>query len=467
MKQADRLRSDAISIWQAGVCAVAPNHLIRRTLRVEGANLWIADQPVDLRQIDRIAVVGAGKASAAMARAVEETLGPRIAKEKNLTGWINVPADQVDPQPAHIHLHAARPATVNEPTEEGAAGTRRILEIVDSLGPRDLCLCLISGGGSALLPAPVQGVTVEDKRQVALALSEAGVQIGEINTVRSALSRIKCGGLARACRASRLVGLIISDVLGDPLPSIASGPTIVDQTPDPARALDILERANAAKRGVSPAVFEYLHAAARRGTTESSTAIPTRTEVRNLLIGNNATAVDGAGIRAESLGYRYLMRCDTNPNVEAEAVGRQMADLAVHMLADTNPDAPDCLITGGEPVVRLADRSIRGKGGRNQQLVLAALVRLLQYETPIAGRLVILSGGTDGEDGPTDAAGAVIDDRVLDAVRRSNLDPADYLARNDAYRFFQSLDSLLITGPTGTNVCDLRVALIEKKSSSR
>lgn len=463
MKHADALRNDAISIWQAGVCAVAPDHLIRRTLRIEGFNLWIGDQTIDLRQIERIAVVGAGKASAAMACAVENVLGPRIAEEKHLTGWINVPADQVDPQPATIHLHAARPASVNEPTEEGAAGTQRILEMVGSLGPNDLCLCLISGGGSALLPAPVEGITVDDKRSVARALSEAGVSIGEMNTVRSALSRIKCGGLARANRAGRLVGLIISDVLGDPLQSIASGPTVIDHRPDPAEALEILRQAGAADRGVQAAVFEYLEEAARQQHTETSAESERPTEVRNLLIGNNATAVDGAGIRAELLGYRYLMRCDTNPNIEAETVGRQMADLAIHMLADSSPDAPDCLITGGEPVVRLAESSVRGKGGRNQQVVLAALVRLLQYEVPINGRLVILSGGTDGEDGPTDAAGAVIDNETLDAVLSGTLDPAAFLARNDAYRFFDTIGSLLITGPTGTNVCDLRVALIEKK----
>ena len=185
-----------------------------------------------------------------MADAVEKTLGPRLMAEKQLTGWVNVPADCVRPL-QRIHLHAARPAGVNEPTPEGVAGAEQILRLVESLGPDDLCLCLISGGGSALMPAPVEGISLADKLAVTRHLSAAGANIEQLNTVRKQLSRLKGGGLLRACRAGRLVSLIISDVLGDPLDIIASGPTVPDSS-TPQEALDVLDRFGAREAGISP-----------------------------------------------------------------------------------------------------------------------------------------------------------------------------------------------------------------------
>ena len=213
-----------------------------------------------LDEIRRIVVVGAGKAGAGMAEAVEKALGPQLMAEKQLTGWVNVPADCVRPL-QRIHLHAARPAGVNEPTPEGVAGALEILRLVASLGPDDLCLCLLSGGGSALMPAPVEGISLADKLAVTRHLSAAGANIEQLNTVRKQLSRIKGGGLLRACRAGRLVSLIISDVLGDPLEIIASGPTVPDSS-TPQEALDVLDRFDARAAGISPAVFAYLRQAA-------------------------------------------------------------------------------------------------------------------------------------------------------------------------------------------------------------
>jgi glycerate 2-kinase len=449
MHFADRnLRDDALAIWRAAVEAVQSDRLVRENLRVEGDRLSIGDGEFDLNEIRRIVIVGAGKAGAGMAAGVEQALGPKLLAEKHVTGWINVPADCVRPL-SHIHLHAARPAGVNEPTEAGVAGAEKILELVRSLGPDDLCICLISGGGSALMPAPVAGVSLADKQALTRYLSAAGANIQELNTVRKQLSRIKGGGLARACRAGRLVSLIISDVLGDPLDVIASGPTVPNTT-TPADALAIIERFGDAPQSV----IDYLRKAGSAGASPSQ-PFPRTT---NLVIGNNAVAVDAAGQEAVRRGYSPAMTAATTLEGPAEEIGVHLAQMLRQM---SEQPQPDCLITGGEPTVRLASANIRGKGGRNQQLVLAALCELLTPQSAIRiPQFCLLSGGTDGEDGPTDAAGAIIDNDLLVRLAATSLDPRDYLRRNDAYTFFEQLGGLIKTGPTHTNVCDVRVLCV-------
>jgi hydroxypyruvate reductase len=455
---AEKLRQDARRIWSAGVEAVHSDRLVRQTLRLDGSILTIGQQTVPLEGVGRIAVVGAGKAGAGMAAAVEEVLGPQWLEAKAVAGWVNVPDDCVRGL-SRIHLHGARPAGVNEPTLAGVAGAQEILRIVQALGSNDLCLALISGGGSALMPAPVEGVSLADKLAITRHLSAAGANIEELNTVRKQLSRLKGGGLWRACRAGRLAALIISDVLGDPLDVIASGPTVEDSS-TPAAALAILDRYQARVAGVPQAVFDYLAETqarclcydAKPGTRRPQPAC----RVWNLVIGNNATAVDAAGLEAERLGYSHAMTSAARSEGAAEEVGRRLAAMALSM---RERPGPNCLVSGGEPVVKLAAAEKRGLGGRNQQLVLAALAALASDG---ARGLAILSGGTDGEDGPTDAAGAFLDAEILSAVGRQGLDPADYLARNDAYHFFAPLDALLRTGPTHTNVCDVRVVLAQR-----
>jgi hydroxypyruvate reductase len=253
------LRDDALAIWYAGLDAVRSDRLVQDAVQVRGEHLIVGDQRLALREIRRLAVVGCGKAGAGMAAGLEAALGEPLMRDKQLTGWINVPDDCVRPLP-RIHLHGARPAGVNEPTAAGAAGAERILELVRSLGDDDVCLCLISGGGSALLPAPAEGITLDDKLVVTRHLSAAGANIRELNTVRKQLSRIKGGGLARACGAGRLIALIISDVLGDPLDVIASGPTVADAS-TPQQALEILDQFQSRQAGVSPRVFQVLERA--------------------------------------------------------------------------------------------------------------------------------------------------------------------------------------------------------------
>lgn len=439
-------------------------------LRVVGRTLVVGDKRIDLDSIRRILVVGGGKAAAGMAVAIETILGPELMAEKKLAGWVNVPADSPHPRPLserergdvgptcrrplNIHLHPARPPGVNEPTPEGVAGTEEILRLVESLGPDDLCLCLISGGGSALMPAPVDGITLADKLAVTRHLSAAGANIEQLNTVRKQLSRIKGGGLMRACRAGRLVSLIISDVLGDRLDLIASGPTVPNRS-TPREAIEILERFGAREAGISSAVFDYLKHAALGCTVQVSgvdAGAKRETHTVNIVIGNNGTAIAAAAEEARQLGYSVTSESATESEGPAEQVGRRLADTAMQMRGA----GQKCFISGGEPVVKLIETSRRGQGGRNQQLTLAALERLSMKSID---NFVLLSGGTDGEDGPTDSAGALVDAEVISASLRNKLDPADYLARNDAYNFFAPLDALIRTGPTGTNVCDLRIVI--------
>jgi hydroxypyruvate reductase len=478
-KTASQLRRDAERIWRAGIAAVMPDRLVRAHVRVQGDTLLVGDLAIDLRRVGRIAVVGAGKAAGAMAATLEDVLGPRWLTEKNVAGLVNVPADCLLPT-QRIVLQAGRPAGVNEPRPEGVDGTRRILQLVASLGPDDICFCLLTGGGSALLPAPVPGISLDDKIRVTRLLSAAGANIEQLNTVRRSLSLVKGGGLARACRAGRLITLIISDVLGDPLEVIASGPTVPAST-TADDAIDVIDELSLREEPGMASIIDYLEQRARKGwlrsnsdeawlATSRQTSPGARgplpggaleravfSDVTHLVLGNNATAVDAAGAEAERLGYLHAMISAMSAEGSAEGVGAHLAEMALRMVAAVREPGPDCLISGGEPTVTLVDKSRRGKGGRNTQLALAALAQLGDCEG-----IAILSAGTDGEDGPTDAAGAFVTADVVRATRELKLDPRDFLARNDAYAFFRRAGGLFVTGPTHTNVCDVRVVLVDR-----
>jgi glycerate 2-kinase len=443
------LTLQALDIWCAGVDAVRPERLLRNVLHRAGDSLVVCDQEFRLADIDRIAVVGAGKAGAGMAEAVEGILGDDLVDQK-VTGWINVPADCVRPL-RRIHLHAARPAGVNEPTAEGVHGSEQILQIVSQLGPLDLCLVLLSGGGSALLPAPVPEISLADKQAVTRFLMHAGATIHELNTVRKKLSRIKGGGLALASRAAATMALVISDVVGDPLDIIASGPTV----PDPATAADalaVLKKFGATPPEVPQTVFDFLNRESAPATAEGRAA-------SNHIIGNNESALTAAAAKAREFGYT-VHSLGSNNQGEANAVGRELAELCVSIRDRGAPVSPPvCILSGGEPVVHVVKTDRPRKGGRNQQLVLAAVERLW---TDGMDRIAILSGGTDGEDGPTDAAGAVADADLLARAKSQERLPADDLAINNAYHFFEEAGGLIKTGPTNTNVMDLRVAIVAR-----
>ena len=444
-----QLRRDALAIWQAGVDAVLADRLIEREVHVEGRWLVAGDRQFDLDSIGKIAVVGAGKAGSAMVQGLEHAIGTRVLAEKHVEGWVNVPAGTVGPTEA-IHLHSSRPPGVNEPRAEGVEGSRQILRLASSLGANDLCICLLSGGGSALLPAPAAGVSLNQKIAITRLLSASGATIDQLNAVRRQLSEIKGGGLARACTSGTLLTLAISDVLGDPLETIASGPTYPCKA-GPAEALDVLAELNLLEHSDAADIVAFLQKRIAMPPVAGNTTLA---KLDHVILANNATAVDEAGIEAERRGYNHAMLSATSSEGSAEDVGRHLASMALSM---RDKEGPNCLITGGEPTVSLAPPERRGKGGRNQQLVLAALEQLGDCQD-----IALLSGGTDGEDGPTDAAGAVVDEQVVEAAHQASLDAGDFLDRNDAYRFFEPLDALIKTGPTGTNVCDLRVVVVDQ-----
>jgi hydroxypyruvate reductase/glycerate 2-kinase len=424
------------------VDAARPEPLIRAALADRARPFAAA-----LAAARRILVVGAGKAGAPMAAAVEAALPDALDR---LEGVVNIPDSSVRPL-QRIRLHAARPSGSNQPTAAGVAGTREILDLLYGAGPDDVALCLLSGGGSALLPAPVEDVTLADKQHVTRLLHGCGATINEMNCVRKHLSASKGGRLAQAFAGRELFSLIISDVVGDPLDVIASGPTAPDPTTF-ADALRVLDSHLLTTR-VPPGVLGHLRAGADGRQPETLKTLPGN--IHNVVLANNVRSLAAAQARAEDLGYRVL---NLGSYIEGETryVAVALAGIARSVRAQGIPLAPPvCLLSGGETTVMLVED--HGLGGRNQEFVLAAAAKL--------GReglrdMVVLSGGTDGEDGPTDAAGAVADSATLERAEALGLAPAAALSRNDAYHFFQATGDLLQTGLTGTNVMDVRVILI-------
>jgi len=436
------LADHARAIWAAAVAAARPEDLIRAAFADPALSLAEA-----VKRARRIVVVGAGKAGAAMSAGLEACLAADLGR---VEGLVNVPGGSVRPLRA-IRLHAARPAGSNEPTAEGVAGTERIRNLVSAAGPQDVVFCLLSGGGSALLPAPVDGVSLEDKQQVTRLLHACGATINEMNAVRKHLSAVKGGRLAERCNAGALVSLIISDVIGDPLDVIASGPTAADPTTF-ADALAVLDKYRLLPQ-VPQGVRRHLEEGVAGRVPDTPKALPAR--VKNAIIGNNARSLAAARAWAEGLGYAVL---DLGSYIEGEtqAVGTVFAGIVRSIRADGKPlPPPVCLLSGGETTVTLGKD--HGLGGRNQEFVLAAAAKLGG-----AGlrNVAILSGGTDGEDGPTDAAGALADEHTWQRATALGLEPAAFLRRHDAYHFFEAAGGLIKTGLTQTNVMDVRVILV-------
>jgi hydroxypyruvate reductase/glycerate 2-kinase len=440
----DLSRTHAYAIWEAAVAAVDPFELVRTALTEPGTPLHAA-----VEAAERVLVVGGGKAGAAMAAGVEAACAGRLDR---VAGVVNVPAETVRPLHA-VRLHAARPTGTNQPTAEGVAGVQAILDLVESAGPKDVGLCLLSGGGSALLPAPAEGIRLEEKQAVTALLHACGATINEMNCVRKHLSRVKGGRLAQAflARSARLFSLIVSDVVGDPLDVIASGPTAADPTTF-ADALAVLDRYQL-KNKVPAAVLDLLEKGRAGAVPETLKTLPGN--VHNLVLGNNARALAAAARHAEDLGYPVL-NLGSYLEGETSQVALVLAGVVRGIRHDGQPLRPPvCVLSGGETTVTLTEG--HGRGGRNQELVLAALLKL--GEQGLRG-VTVLSGGTDGEDGPTDAAGAVADAETLARAARLGLDAADFLNRHDTYAFFDATGDLLKTGLTQTNVMDVRVILI-------
>lgn len=436
------LRSAARKIFDAAVQAVDPAAAVRCHLVREGDTLRVGGQSIDLATIRQVVVVGLGKAGASMAAAIEELVGDRIARGVVVTKYGHV-------QPTRtVRLHEAGHPV---PDAQGLAGSQAILDCLAGLGPQDLVLVPISGGGSALTPAPVPGISLEEKQALTKALLACGADIREMNTLRKHISRIKGGQLARAAMPARVVTLILSDIVGDPLDAIASGPTVPDPTTY-GDALAILDKYKI-RQAVPASIRAHLEAGEAGQHPETpKPGEPAFAGVTNVMVASNIQALRAAEAEARRLGLAPLILSSFIEG-ETKEVARMHAALALEVRSSGLPlPPPVCLITGGETTVTLKGQ---GKGGRNQEFALAAAL-------DIAGLadVVVLSAGTDGTDGPTDAAGAVADGETVARARALGLSPRVALETNDAYPFFEKLGDLLLTGPTRTNVMDVRLVLV-------
>lgn len=448
---APRRRQQVADVWWAGVAAVQPAHAVPRALAAES---------IDWNQVPRLWLVGGGKAGAAMAEATLQFLAQTGVPRDRVAGWLNVPAETARPLAA-VTLHPARPTGVNLPTAEAVMGTQRLLQLIDQTGPGEWVLCLLSGGGSALLCAPAPGVTLEDKLAVTQLLHRSGADIQQMNTVRKHLSQIKGGGLTqrlaqRGWPGPRLLCLVISDVIGDPLDVIASGPTYPDPTTF-ADALAVVDQFGLRSR-LPPAARDYLQAGAAGQRPETLKAMPRLPDgtplAEHRLIATNSQAVAAAVKAAQDRGWRV----ESDPAPFAGDVLSQVRQVAERLRiwsAQPPLDRPLAWIAGGETTVTLPPQA--GMGGRNQHFILALLAEL---PPAVWQRVTILCAGTDGEDGTTSAAGAVADWQAWTALAGQPEQIRDHLRRFDAYPLLDQAGALVRTGLTQTNVMDLRIAVL-------
>jgi hydroxypyruvate reductase len=438
------LREAAESIARSAIRAVDPEVLIRKSVNLAGDTLTVGECCVDLSEFKRIFAVGGGKAGGSMAKALEEILGDRLSG-----GVIVVKDGYARPLKRLTLLEAGHPV----PDERGVEASRRMLALLaEHARPDTLVLCLISGGGSALMPLPADGISLSDKQQTTRLLLECGASIDEINTVRKHISRIKGGQLARAAAPARLISLILSDVVGDSLDVIASGATIGDSSTysDAETVLRNYKIWNRVPKIVCETIKYGIEGRIKETPKPGEEIFE---NVSNIIIGNNQSAVEAASAEAASLGFHSLI-LSTCLVGEAREVGTVLASIAIEVAKRGRPvSAPACILAGGETTVTIRGG---GMGGRNQELALAAALRISNAER----NMVIASVGTDGTDGPTDAAGAIVDTTTVARARGQGLDPLQYLVRNDSYNALKPIGDLLVTGPTGTNVMDILMALI-------
>jgi hydroxypyruvate reductase len=443
----DQLKKIATEIFLRAVSAVDPSKRLREMITVEQDTLRVktderSEDLFHLKAFKNIFLIGTGKASASMARTMEDLLTDRIS-----SGVITTKLGHRLPLKRTELIEAGHPI----PDQNGLEGAHRIRSLLKNSGPEDLVLVVLSGGGSALLPLPVEGITLEEKQEVTQLLLDCGADIMEINTVRKHISQIKGGWLARWAYPSTVLAFILSDVVGDPLDVIGSGPTV----PDPSTFEDAWEilRKYSLIREVAPAIQKHLQLGREGRVQETPKPGESAFErVHNILMGSNILALRAAQQEASSHGFHTLILSSSIVG-ETREVARFHAAIAKEVMTSGNPiPKPACIISGGETTVTIRGR---GRGGRNQEFALAGALEIQGLET-----VVLLSGGTDGTDGPTDAAGAVADHTTVKRALAMGLHPKAHLEGNDAYPFFEKLGDLLITGPTQTNVMDVRVLLI-------
>ena len=446
-RQTALLRDHCLSLFNTGIAAADPYAAVARCLHWDGKALHIGWQTRQSRrgQWSKIHLLAFGKAACRMAAAVRNAIPKHLLAEPGIivTNYGNAADLQ-----GFITLGAGHPL----PDANGLQAARTIADRAASAQAGELVLVLISGGGSALLPYPVEGVSLEDKIATTQQLLACGATINDINCVRKHLSRLKGGGLARLAAPADVHALVLSDVLGDELSAIASGPTVADDSRF-ADAIRILHQYDVWRR-LPASVQSHLQQGADGLRPETlKSADPLLQRISNTLVGGNALSVDAVSHAAQQLGYRPTI-FSRRLTGEARLAGEQLARHC-HALRKANPSEAIAVIAGGETTVTLTGS---GKGGRNQEL---ALVFALSAERiGLNGGWRFLSGGTDGIDGPTDAAGGVAEANTLDKIRAAGIDPQAALQDNDTYTALQAADALVFTGATGTNVADLQIALL-------
>lgn len=439
------MRDHLRAIFEAGVAAVDPAAAVRRNVRIEGDTLYAAGGIYDLGKVDRIYLAAAGKGAAPMARALMEVLDSRIQE-----ALVVVKSGHGEDLPMGRLMEASHPV----PDASGQQASEAMLELAGRAGAGDLFLFALTGGASALLPAPAPGLDLEDLRTATNLLLECGAPIEHMNAVRSHLTRIGGGQLARAALPAQIVGVLVSDVVGDDLSVIGSGPLAPNRSTF-RQCVDILNGYKVMDR-MPQAVRERLREGeAGRVPETPKPGDPLFANVRQQIVASNAVALDAAAAKAEELGYRPLV-LTTKLTGEAREAARFLACVAQEASETGRPAAPPaCLLAGGETTVRVRGS---GLGGRNQEMALSAAMAL----EGVRG-VAMLCAGTDGTDGPTDAAGAFAFGDTVAKARASGMDPGRYLENNDAYHFFDEIDGLLRTGPTRTNVMDMAVALVDNR----
>jgi glycerate 2-kinase len=429
-------------IVEAALAAVEPGQAVRRFVSVDGDRLRVGDQAYTLADFRRLVVVGAGKASAPMAAAIEDIVGDRLPIEGSVTVRYGNSAPT-----RHVRI---REAGHPVPDAAGAEATQAIVDLLRGTDERDLVVCVVSGGGSALLTLPTDDLSLDDLQRTTDAILRSGATINEFNVVRKHLDAVKGGGLARLTTPARLVTLVLSDVVGNPLDAIASGPAVAD-TSTWSDAAAVFDRYALWDRVPDPVSRRVQAGAAGELPDTPKPGDPVFERTQAAIVGSNLLACQAAASAASELGFSTLV-LSTYIEGEAREVARVLAGLLREVDASGHPLArPCCLIAGGETTVTIRGD---GRGGRNQELALAAAFSLRGTRD-----VLLASIGTDGSDGPTDAAGAFVDGATLDRARALGLDAARYLADNDSYTFFDRLGDLIRTGPTNTNVNDLYVLL--------
>lgn len=440
--QTKERRQRILPMLSAALEAVDPVTAVKRHMSLTGDELRIGQRSYDLTKYQNIYVIGGGKAGASMAKAAEEILAARLT-----AGLINTKYGYI----ADTSIVRINEAGHPVPDAAGTRGAQEMVDLASGASHGDLVICLISGGGSALMTLPVEGISLADVEALTSVLLRCGATINEINAIRKHLSQIKGGNLSRLAYPADVVSLILSDVVGNPLDVIASGPTVPDSSSF-EDAYEVIERYKLIDQ-VPSSIVEHL----RRGkegtiadTPKEGDAVFSKTY--NLIIASNEVAAQAAIAKAEEMGFNTLL-LSTFVEGEARQVAQVFSAVAKEIIHSGHPlSRPACVVAGGETTVTICGQ---GKGGRNQELALAAAIQIAGLED-----VIVVALATDGTDGPTDAAGAIADGSTLQRATEKSLSAADYLSNNDSYHFFEALDDLIITGPTNTNVNDLTFVFV-------